>query len=276
MSVRGLAPDFHFSQSNLQDYVDCPRRFELRYMLRQAWPAVQAQPIQRAERQMWLGSAFHRLIHQYLIGIPSEVLTQGIDDEDLRRWWRAFVNAGPRDLPETVRLAEVSLFTYVAGYRLTAQYDLIAADEVRITVVDWKTNHRRPSSSWLASRLQTRVYPYVALETRQPIANIAPEQVSMVYWFAEFPHQPEWFRYSRAQHQENADFLEMLIAEIAVRQPGDFPLTEDERRCRFCVYRSLCEKDLPAGDLTEDAEVEVEMGEQDWPIDLEQAAEVAY
>ncbi len=286
MKGKTLPPTFHFSQSSLQDYVDCPRRFELRYVLRQAWPAVQAQPIQNAERQMWLGSAFHRLAHQFTVGIPVENITQGIDDDDLRRWWQAFLNAPPQGLPTAVRLAEVSLFTVVAGYRLMAKYDLIAADDGRIVVVDWKTNQNRPPSAWLTRRLQTRVYPYIAAEVgksvisrhaeRSEASQLSPGQVSMVYWFAEYPHQTTWFHYSQARHRENHDFLSGLIAEISARRPGDFPLTDDERRCRFCVYRSLCEKDLPPGEIAEGEETETSTDVQDWEGDLEQVAEIAY
>ena len=42
--MSNLPADFHFSQGSLQDYVDCPRRFQLRYMMKLAWPAVEAEP----------------------------------------------------------------------------------------------------------------------------------------------------------------------------------------------------------------------------------------
>lgn len=42
-----LPEDFTFSQSMLQDFVDCPRRFELRYLLDARWPAQEtAQALQ--------------------------------------------------------------------------------------------------------------------------------------------------------------------------------------------------------------------------------------
>jgi len=31
---------FSFAQSSLQDYLDCPRRFQLRYVLNQPWPTI--------------------------------------------------------------------------------------------------------------------------------------------------------------------------------------------------------------------------------------------
>ncbi len=38
-----LPSDFQFSQSSLQDYVDCPWRFYLRYIRQLAWPAIVAE-----------------------------------------------------------------------------------------------------------------------------------------------------------------------------------------------------------------------------------------
>mgnify|MGYP007064289961 CR=1 FL=1 len=38
-----LPVDFQFSQNNLQDYLDCARRFELRALRRLAWPAAQSE-----------------------------------------------------------------------------------------------------------------------------------------------------------------------------------------------------------------------------------------
>ena len=46
-----LPPTFQFSQNSLQDYVDCPRRFQLRYLLRQPWPAVESEPLSEYEHK---------------------------------------------------------------------------------------------------------------------------------------------------------------------------------------------------------------------------------
>ena len=35
-----LPSEFQFTQGKLQDYVDCPRRFQLRHVLMQPWPAL--------------------------------------------------------------------------------------------------------------------------------------------------------------------------------------------------------------------------------------------
>ena len=49
---------------------------------------------------------------------------------------------------------------------------------------------------------------------------------------------------------------------IAASGPDDFPLTSDERRCKFCVYRSLCNRGVAAGSL------------EDWPGLTEEAPDL--
>ena len=56
-----LADNFIFSANNLQDYLDCPRRFELKYILKQNWPAITSQPVQEMENKILMGNRFHLL-----------------------------------------------------------------------------------------------------------------------------------------------------------------------------------------------------------------------
>ncbi|MBA4379648.1 MAG: hypothetical protein C0393_03000 [Anaerolinea sp.] len=65
---------FTFSQSSLQDYADCPRRFQLRYIEELAWPAVESEPALENERHQQEGLFFHRLVQQRLVGLPVEKL----------------------------------------------------------------------------------------------------------------------------------------------------------------------------------------------------------
>ena len=41
------------SQSSLQDYVDCARRFQLRYLDRLSYPAIESEPAARVCRVVW-------------------------------------------------------------------------------------------------------------------------------------------------------------------------------------------------------------------------------
>lgn len=248
-----LPPDFQFSQSNLQDYVDCARRFELRYLERLLWPAVETEPIAEHERHMQRGSDFHHLVHQHLIGLPMDVLTASITDDELRGWWHSYLDSGFLDsLPEN-RYPELPLSMPFAGKRLLAKYDLIAIEPgKRVVIVDWKSSQRKTSRQRLQDRLQTHVYPYVLAHAGAHLNGgtpIQPEQIEMVYWFTADPDNPERFEYGIAQHMMNANMLEDLAGEIERRSV--FDLTTDTRQCRFCTYRSLCNRGIQAGDVDE-------------------------
>jgi CRISPR/Cas system-associated exonuclease Cas4 (RecB family) len=285
-----LPTDFQFSQGSLQDYVDCPRRFQLRYIQRLAWPAVEAEPALENERYLQQGAAFHRLVHQHLLGLLPERLSSTITDEDLSRWWHNYLEGRPADLPAS-RYPEVVLSAPVSGYRLIAKYDLVAVDPVlggvegrgqRAVIVDWKTSRKRPRQKWLAERLQTRVYPYLLVRAGSHLLEIGnwrsfqPEQVEMVYWFANFPEDPERFLYDAGQYDADDDYLASLIEEIKSLGGEDFPLTAQERRCRYCPYRSLCRRGTKAGALDE-AEDEPEWGDDfEIALDFEQIAEIEY
>lgn len=276
-----IPDDFQFSQTSLQDYVDCARRFELRYVQGVRWPAVVAEPSDSYERLMQLGEDFHRLVHQSLAGIPDERLTASISDPQLAGWWSAFQRAGLVGLPDQ-RYAEITLFAPLLGRRLIAKYDLLAIEPGgRAVIMDWKTGQNRPKRETLARRLQTLVYPYVLVEAGTQFNGgqpIAPEQVEMMYWFAEHPAQPERFVYSAAQHTEAGQQLAALLREVMASQ--HFPLTEDETRCGHCIYRSLCGRGVAAGGLAaldgETAPQDADDDEALLDFDFDQIAEAEF
>ncbi len=272
-----------FSASSLQDYVDCPRRFQLRYLQHCDWPAVETEPVALTERHMERGREFHRLVHQQHLGISDDLLTAVADNAGLGDWWSDFLANGPAGLPP-VRRAEFALTTPLAGYRLGAKYDLVAAGPGRLVVVDWKTNIKRPPRAALELRLQTRVYPFVLAQAGASVASIVapaayapgvdPATIEMVYWFTGFPRQPEVFRYSAASMEEDRDYLTRLISEIAANAAEPLSPAANERRCRFCVYRSLCERQVdPAGYDEEEADPPEAAA---LSLDLEQIAEIVY
>jgi CRISPR/Cas system-associated exonuclease Cas4 (RecB family) len=281
-----LPTNFQFSQASLQDYVDCPRRFQLRYVLQLAWPAQEVEPALENERHMQQGAAFHRLVHRYALGIPAEDLSRAIQEPDLRRWWHNYLERGPQELPER-RHPEVVLSAPLAGYRLVARYDLVAVDAgQRALILDWKTSRKRTKREYLAERLQTKVYPYLLVQAGAHLNGdqaIAPEQVEMIYWFADYPEEPARFGYDTAQYEAEEAYLTALVEEIVGLGDEDFPLTVQEQRCKFCPYRSLCRRGVRAGTLDEvldealDAIIEGEADAGDaFDIDFEQIAEVEY
>lgn len=289
-----LTPEFQFSQASLQDYVECKRRFQLRYVYQLAWPAVEAEPIAQYEAHAAAGEAFHRLIHQHQLGLPVERLTAlaaGIDEEAadegnesrLTAWWQNYLAAGPADLPPA-RYPEITFSAPVGDYRVVAKYDLVAVQPgERAVIVDWKTGAHRPKTAWLNARLQTRVYRYVLVEAGSHLnegATLQPDRVVMLYWFANHPNQPERLPYSEEQHRADARYLANLVAEIASAGEDDFPKTDDVRRCRFCAYRSLCERGAEAGDISQQTPEEEDEPETERDplagIDFEQIGEIAF
>ena len=271
-----LAHNFTFSQASLQDYVDCPRRFQLRYVLDVRWPAVHDGPIVEWEQKARQGAVFHRLVHQHTAGIPAEVLGNVAGGGEVGSWWQAYLDAPPRDLPVTERHSEVRLSMRLGDHRLIARYDLLAIEPGnRAVIVDWKTGQKRPTRAWLEKRLQTQVYRHVLVRAGAHWNDgrpFSPEQVELVYWFANYAVQVERFPYDDAQHELVERQLTATIAEIVQLDRAQWPLTTDLRRCKYCPYRTLCDREVAEG-VTED---EPENEADPFDLVLEQIAEIEF
>lgn len=290
--VMNLRDGFRFTQGSLQDYVECPRRFQLRYVRRLRWPAVQAEPAQENERHRRQGATLHRLIHQHLMGVPAEALARTVTDSRVQRWWEEYLDSSFATVTDRC-YPEIALSTRVGRFRLAARYDLVVVNgEGGALIIDWKTDRRRPARRWLKERLQTQVYPYVLMEAAGQIGTgtpLDPGRVRMIYWFANFPSEPEKFVYGRRRREVDRADLFNLVGEIEERvgacAEGEvLGRTDDARRCGFCCYRSLCERGVQplrrrgsSADATwlEDAATETtDAGGLDLSLDFEQIAEV--
>ncbi len=274
---------FEFSQSSLQDFTDCRRRFQLRYMQRVAWPAVQAEPAREFERHIQRGDRFHRLVQQYLLGVPEDRLARMAEadvDENLQRWWQNFLDTIPVELAGVKqRHVEAALQMPRNGFRLVAKYDLVLLrSDGRAVIYDWKTAIRRPSRAVLLEKLQTRVYPYLlsqagaALNQGRPIQ---PDQIEMIYWFAEPGQAPEKLAYTAERAEDDARYLLALVNEIRSLPPQDFHMAASEKPCAYCVYRSLCNRGIQAAELG-DAAAEDITGPENLNFDLEQIGEIGF
>ena len=287
----GLVPDrLQFSQGSLQDFLDCQRLFKLRYLDRLAWPALESEPALENERHMQCGAAFHRLVQQLLTGMPAERLTEMIQDPQVLGWWQAFLVFWKEHCPPGAALsAEVALAGVVEGRRLAARYDALAipssgANQGRMLIFDWKTNHRRTARAFLAARMQTRVYPFLVVQAGAHLnggVNWPPQQVEMIYWFTAEPDKPERFLYSQEQAEKDGRMLADLI-KLICQMPGEaYAMTEDTQRCRFCVYRSLCNRGQEAGQSDAGDDGNVDLGEVspaglDVRLDFDSIAEVEF
>ena len=264
-----------FSQSSLQDYVDCARRFQLRYLERLSYPAVEVEPALENEKHQQEGEYFHRLVQQHLIGIPNEQISKLANTPNLQRWWDNFQTdlTGLKDLSGLY--AELTLSAPLGSFRLLAKYDLIAIKDGRAVIYDWKTYRKRPRNEWLAARMQTRVYRALLVNAGAHLNNgqpFEPEQIEMIYWFADFPNDPAKFSYTSAQYQRDWDAFTKLVEEIT--SASSYPLTEDRQKCAYCTYRSYCERGIRAGDADQ-AEADME-AEELFDVNFEQIGEIAF
>ena len=276
------------SQSSLQDYVDCAQRFKLRYLDRLSYPAVETEPTLENEKHQQEGEYFHRLVQQHLIGIPAEQIAKFANTLNLQRWWENFQNStdltglreallkqseGNKDLSGLY--PEATLSAPLGNYRLLAKYDLITIQNGKAIIYDWKTYRKRPRNEWLAARMQTRVYQALLVKAGAHLNHgqpFEPEQIEMIYWFADFPNEPARFAYTSAQFKRDWDLLLKLSEEVATA--SSYPLTEDRQKCLYCTYRSYCERGIRAGNM-EQAEAEME-AEELFDVNFEQIGEIAF
>lgn len=292
-----LPEEFHFSQSTLQVYEDCPRRFWLSHIARLPWPAVEVAPAVVHEQQMVWGDEFHRLVQRAEIGLnPAPPTTApGLP---LAEWFNAYLEHRPTDLPSAYLEVELSLSTPFTlndrvtstgapeTVRLVAKFDLLAVNPGGpAVIIDWKTGKQRGDPNRLLRRLQTAIYCYVLVETSpsMPWGTLTPEQVEMRYWFTADPLQTVRLPYSAHQHTANRVRLQRLIRAILDgHTAADFPQisdTDHNRRyvCGFCPYRSRCNRGVgaqSAADLPEfDAEFDDAAPSLDFALaDIEELA----
>ena len=242
-----------FSQVNLQDYVDCKRRFYYRYVQNLSWPALETEPALEREQRMLQGALFHKLVQQYYLGLPKELLSKQAQEDPVNIWWTNFLASSPAKSAKK-KYPEQILKIYLSDYQVIAKYDLVAInDDKTVDIYDWKTSLNKPKREYIATRLQTRVYPFVlanAIEVLIEGKKTNHENIELVYWYANYPDSTEKFTYSGEKMKSDRDYLLKIINEIvSLETMENFPLTPDVDHCRFCVYRSLCDRGDVAGDI---------------------------
>ena len=277
-----LPENFNFSQSNLQDYLDCHYRFYLRYIRHMKWPALVVDDAADFEQRGQTGARFHRLLQQYLLGLPEDRLSDlaaADPAKEVLMWWQNFLHHVPPWLSGR-QSVETTLSTTLAGHRLIAKYDLILVQEDgQLAVFDWKTSQKRPRKDWLLERVQTRLYRLILTQAGSNFteqSSIAPETVTMNYWFAPQPESLVSLPYTQDVYENDVHFFTGLIEEIVKRDEDHFLKTNHLKKCRYCVYRSHCDRGIGAGELDAFEDFQLETADLDEEIKFSEIPQIEF
>lgn len=264
------------SQSHLTLLEACPRRYQYVFFDARSAPSTYEQ---HAKTQ-W-GSQFHLLMQQKALDLPIQSVSSA--DTDMTASLDALAKAAPEvfahlpavQSPNTFSQSEHRRVLAFNDYLLTVVYDLVVLstqqtqEDSKGYIYDWKTHQTPPSKDRLKADWQTRLYQYVLCETTE----LAPEQISMTYWFVRLDptRQPDKFSmdssaeslaneslnqhaavepssyrfdYGLAQHdQTRRDLLALTDDLTRMRQSGTFPKVDIAKGlCDRCPFAVRCDR----------------------------------
>lgn len=231
------------SRYRLHAFTQCRRKFQLSAVTRLAWPSPPVEP--RLAAAMERGSAFHRLLEQYFLGMA--IIPDAGSDADVQRWWETF-HAKPPVVPSENTFPEASLTVPLAGHFLFGRYDLLVLGDQSAHIYDWKTERRPRKAYELREDWQTRLYLALLVEGARAFGrSYTPDRIALTYWFANAPEQSVTLRYDANWHQRNMADLTALVERIdrhMVAPNAVWPLTDDLSICAQCGFRAYCGRNV--------------------------------
>jgi hypothetical protein len=264
-SPQPLSFPLRLSQGNLNLLSTCPRKFQHIYIEQLAAPNPPEQ-----QEKLSQGNRFHLLMQQWQLGLPIEPFIQ--EDAQLQGWFTAFTSAAPTilsmvsDKEVVLGQSEHTRTLEFEGYLLTVVYDLLLSSPQQAKILDWKTYARPQNPRWLLENWQTRLYPFVLVET----SDYLPEQISMTYWFfqaqgeqATTPEAQSFaIAYSLTKHEQTRQEISHLLTQLThwlerYQQGEPFPhLPARSKPCETCNFTLRC------------------FGTEDWQEDLAEQPQV--
>jgi PD-(D/E)XK nuclease superfamily len=254
VSARLLAIDT-ISQGHLNVWTTCRRKFQHYFLDELSLPTASD-----VQAKLDLGTKFHLLIQQKELGL--DVADVAASEANLEKWLLAFETNPPTTisgdrLSEHRRICELRVHN--RDYVLNAIYDLLimgnggthpvreafpqeignlaSIETPAAQIVDWKTHQHPLSFAELLTNWQTRLYLYILAKT----TDFAPEQLSIIYWFANTASAVT-INYDRAQYQKTEQDLAEILSQISDAQiEGRFEqLPQGHKECTRCDFAHRC------------------------------------
>lgn len=261
--MKSPIPSLHLNQTALQDFLDCPRRFELRFLNQTSWPAAMGSPLLKIESLTERGTRFHQLCQQFFIGIDEDLLSNSISDPHLKELWDSFLPYG-RSLQPLPKLSEQILRMPFGDHFLDAKFDLIVQlPDASLSIIDWKTAAVKPSRTILANRVQTFLYPFILQHAGGDLFTSSiydPSAITMQYYYPLSSSPEEIFVQSEEEQIQTQQKITVLIDQIEemIGQAVPFPMVDDQKSCQYCLFRSYCERGFDTSPLPLGLELEKE------------------
>lgn len=234
---------WQISQSHLNLFATCPRKFQYIYIEQLLSPCVAQQSSNLA-----LGNRFHRFMQQRELGLPTEAILAA--DQALHDSFQALANVAPNIVypqPNTSREAEHRRTLLKGNFLLTGIYDLLICQENQAQIIDWKTYPKPPNSKKIINSWQTRLYLYLLAET----SAYPPDAIQFIYWFVHLTEKPQCLtiQYNEEKHQATTQDLNKLLTKISQswkqyqQTRKSFPQVEESKGyCLDCPFTLPCER----------------------------------
>ncbi|MCX7709550.1 MAG: PD-(D/E)XK nuclease family protein [Clostridia bacterium] len=242
-----FADYFLFTQHSLSTFDNCPLKFRKRYLEGLKWDSF---PDERVKKRLERGNNFHLLAHRYFMGVPTG-LDQGTEEfGELNEWMECLEREFKKE-PFVTYLPEYKLRMVTDPLKLEANFDLIAINEDRIEIWDWKTHgdmqgkNRAALSKRFETSLQTVVYMFV-LKEQLPIligSPIESEKICMCYWQPDRPHLLAKINYSDELHERFRQILEQKIRGVLEYDYAGFEKALFSKHCKYCEFNWFCNND---------------------------------
>lgn len=232
-----LPPGFQYTQAKLQDFLDCPRRFYLKYIEGQRWPAPVTVPQSAYEAAMRRGQLIHQIIERHQAGIALDNLQASyVDDDKLQKCLTRYMELCPELSEYAPAMAEARLSLLLnSNYHILAKFDWIGFNAGRLMAIDWKTG-RLPATERLKQRMQTVVYLLVLYRSGAALVQETVDEYVLRYVSLGTGEQ----RIFTVTTASVAALEKRVLSTIEAIQYSDYAKVEQHQPCRYCVYRGLC------------------------------------